>query len=71
MKEPMQISILVTVLLIVTACSDNSVISFTSSPVPFFPQQRDAPNVYMDALLAGELVLVDGCLRVNESDGNS
>lgn len=69
MKEPMQVFILVTVLLIVTACNDIS--ATTSSPIPFFPQQRDAPNVYMDALLAGELVLIDGCLRVNDSDGNS
>lgn len=69
MKEQMQVFIFVAALLIVTACSDNSVT--TSSPVPFFPQQRDAKPDVMSALLVGELALVDGCLRVNDSYGNS
>jgi len=68
MKALKQVFALVTVLL-ATTCSGNSVT--TSLPVPFFPQQRNAPNVYMDALLVGELTLVDGCLRLNDSDGNS
>lgn len=68
MKALKQVFALVTVLL-ATTCSGNSVTA--SLPVPFFPQQRNAPNVYMDALLVGELTLVDGCLRLNDSDGNS
>lgn len=69
MKEHVQLLVFGIVLLIVTACSGNSAI--TASPVPFFPQQKETPNVYMDALLVGELVLVDNCLRINDSDGNS
>lgn len=61
--------ILIPVLLLVTACNDSPVT--TLSPTPFFPQQRDARPDTMSALLVGELVLVDGCLRVNDSDGNN
>jgi hypothetical protein len=37
----------------------------TSTSTPFFPVQKDPhPTVQMTALLKGELVLVNGCLRV-------
>ena len=64
-----QAFVIIIILLIITACSDNP--TNTPSPTPFFPQQRDEPNGSMEALLVGELVLVDGCLRVNDSSGNS
>ncbi len=71
MKAQAQVSIWIAIALLmtITACSDNSVT--TPSPAAFFPQQRDAKPDSMDALLVGELVLADGCLRVNDSDGNS
>lgn len=71
MKMSMYASLYIgyTVLLMATACSGNS--GTASLPDTFFPQQRDTPNVYMEALLVGELTLVDGCLRLNDSDGNS
>ncbi len=37
----------------------------TSTSTPFFPQQKEKPTIYMDAELVGELVLKDGCLRVD------
>ncbi len=38
----------------------------TSISTPFFPQQKENPAIYMDALLVGELVLEDDCLRVGD-----
>lgn len=69
MKKQMQVSTLVIILLIVTACSDKSIT--TSSPAPFFPQQSDPKPDFMDALLVGELVLVDSCLRIMDTDDNN
>lgn len=57
------------VILVVVACSNNS--GHTSSPIPFFPKQKEEPNVYMQADLTGELILVDGCLRINDIDNNN
>lgn len=37
-----------------------------STSTPFFPRQKENPASYMDAKLAGELVLKDGCLRVGD-----
>ncbi|MEA1894957.1 MAG: hypothetical protein U9N36_07125 [Euryarchaeota archaeon] len=38
----------------------------TSSSAPFFPVQKDPkPAGYMEALLVGELVIEDDCLRVD------
>lgn len=69
MKTQIQVSILVTILLIVTACNDNSVA--TSSPALFFPQQRNPQPDFMSALLIGELVVVDSCIRIHDNDGNN
>lgn len=69
MKALKQVCCLVTVLLMTIACNNSSVT--TPSPAPFFPVQKDAKPDFMDALLVGELILVDGCLRLNDSDGNS
>ena len=38
----------------------------TSSSAPFFPVQKDPNLDYMEALLVGELVIEDGCLRVDD-----
>lgn len=46
-------------IIIVSMCIIN-----TPTSAPFFPQQKEKPAIYMDALLVGELVLEDGCLRV-------
>lgn len=46
--------------------SQNGVSVNTSlSQAPFFPVQNPNQTVQMDALLKGELVLVNGCLRVD------
>lgn len=42
-----------------------------SSLVAHFPQQANTPNAYLAALIGGELVLANGCLRVGTADGNS
>ena len=42
----------------------------TSTSTPFFPQQKENPASYMDAELVGELVLKDGCLRVDDKYDN-
>ncbi|GAB4581616.1 MAG: hypothetical protein Fur0022_43650 [Anaerolineales bacterium] len=56
-------------LLILSACGNNS--GATLSPTPYFPQLKEEPNGYATALLMGELMLVDGCLRLDGNDGNS
>jgi hypothetical protein len=38
----------------------------TSSFSPFFPVQNNPNPDYMEALLTGELVIEDGCLRVDD-----
>ena len=59
--------------LIGTTCAGQAASTPTDppSPVSHFPQQINTPNAYMDALIKGQLVLVNGCLRVNDTDGNS
>lgn len=56
-------------LAIVTSCQKS--LADTTSITPFFPQQREAPLVSMNALLAGKLILVKDCLRVQDSDNNN
>ena len=38
---------------------------------PNFPRLREKPNSYMEALLVGELVSENGCLRVRDLDHGS
>jgi hypothetical protein len=38
----------------------------TPTSTPFFPQQKENPAIFMDALLVGELVLEDDCLSVGD-----
>ncbi len=56
-----------------TACTGQTASTPTDPPslVSHFPQQINTPNAYMDALIRGRLVLANGCLRVNDADGNS
>ncbi len=42
-----------------------------SSPLPFFPRQKDPHPDSMAALLVGKLVVADSCIRVNTSTGRS
>jgi len=62
---------LIAVSLAAAACGDRSTTASTSAPAPaiFFPQQKavDGERVSMEALLAGKLALVEGCLYVHES----
>jgi hypothetical protein len=44
MKTWMHVSIFVTILLIFTACQDNSVP--TSTPTPFFIRQKEPQNIF-------------------------
>lgn len=63
--------VLIAVSLAVTACSNKSTTASASDPTPtiFFPKQKavNGERVTMEALLIGELVVVEGCLRVNSS----
>ena len=65
------IGIGIIVSILVTGCVEkkpqNSDSVNTSSSAPFFPVQKDPnPASYMTALLVGELVIEDGCLRVDD-----
>jgi|LGVE01.1.fsa_nt_gb hypothetical protein len=65
------IGIGIIVSILVTGCvekpSQNGGSDNTSSSAPFFPVQNDPnPNCYMTALLVGELVIEDCCLRVGD-----
>jgi hypothetical protein len=42
----------------------------TSLPAVFFFRQKEEPNAYMQALMEGDLVLVDDCLRIGGADGH-
>jgi len=71
------------ILLLVTACTDQYTSTPTSSNqatstpasrsslVAHFPQQINTPSAYNEALVQGELVLINGCLRVNSVNGYS
>ena len=70
MKIQIYESIWVTILLIVvTGCSKN--LGVAPPPVPFFPQQKETPNAFMDALLVGKLELANNCLRVSDQNNKS
>ncbi len=70
MKTKINISIgLLIFLMVLSACGNNS--DATLLPAPYFPQLKDEPNGYPAELLTGELVLVDGCLRLNDNEGTS
>jgi hypothetical protein len=47
--------------------------SFMSPPSygSSFPQRINTPSAYTDALITGELVVTNGCLRVKEKYGNN
>jgi len=52
------------------SCVNNTCVEAdTSSSTPFFPVQNNPSEFRMTALLEGELVLEDGCLRVRVDDG--
>lgn len=55
--------------LLVSACTSQA--TGTLSPISHFPQQINTPNVYMQALIKGELILKNDCLRVSDLHGNS
>lgn len=54
---------------ILTAC--NNTATKTPSLVSSFPQTINTPTVFLEALVMGELMLTNGCLRVNDIDGES
>ena len=64
------IGIGIIVSILVTGCVENPPQNGdsvnNSSSVPFFPVQKDPSPDYMEALLVGELVIEDGCLRVDD-----
>jgi hypothetical protein len=66
-------ALLLTSFLLITSCVSQAANSapLTPSSVAHFPQQMNTPNAYMEALIKGELVLVNGCLRVNDIEGDS
>lgn len=66
------IGIVIIMLIVISGCveepqQDDKPVNI-SSPTPFFPKQSDPNLDAMNALLVGELVLVDGCLRVDDND---
>lgn len=58
-----------TFLILLSACTNQT--TGAPSSISHFPQQINTPNVYMQALIEGELILENGCLRVNDLYGNS
>jgi len=70
-----QLLIPMCIFLMLTACAGQAARVPTSTPVntsslgTHFPQIINTPNAYMEALIKGELVLENGCLRVNGVDG--
>ena len=65
----MMIFSMITIFAVVAfGCNDKSVAN--STPSPFFAQQKELPNVFMQADLTGKLVLVDGCLRLQNNDSS-
>lgn len=63
------LSFAVVVAIAASGCSNKPVVS--PSPVSFFPLQENPNPDTMSALLVGKLVLVNGCLRVNNDEGTS
>lgn len=68
------------VLMLLVACASTAATSdlptathtpdATSLPAVFFFRQKKDPNIYTQALMEGELVLVDDCLRIGGADGH-
>jgi hypothetical protein len=56
------IVILTVSLALLPACGEK-----TPSPTPYFPVQAEVQELGLNALLSGELVLDDGCLRVYDN----
>jgi hypothetical protein len=65
------------IILFVTGCASQATSAPTnSSTSPLsqgssFPQLINTPSAYMDALITGELVVANGCLRVDDKYGNN
>jgi len=65
------------IILLITACARQTTSPpSSSSPSPpshgsSFPQLINTPIAYMDALITGELVATNGCLRVKDKYGNN
>lgn len=65
------------IILLITACTSQATSTASSSSTSptssgsSFPQRINTPSLYMDALLTGELVVINGCLRVKDNYGNS
>ncbi len=57
--------------ILVTATAIGLAPAGNSSPLPFFPRQKDPHPDSMAALLVGKLVVADSCIRVNTSTGRS
>lgn len=61
--------------LIVSACTNHSVITPTNTATiapslgDHFPQLATSQQAYLEALIKGELVLENGCLRISGVDG--
>ena len=61
---------MITIFAVVTfGCNDKSVANSTPVP-PFFAQQREIQNVYMEADLTGKLEIVDGCIRLQNEQSS-
>lgn len=61
--------IAMTIFASITACASKA--TSTPSLISSFPQSINTPSVFYDAVIKGELVLSNGCLRVNDVNGNS
>ena len=65
------------VCIMMAACANQITSAPTNTPtsrsslVSSFPQSITTPSAFYDAVINGELVLSNGCLRVNDTDGNS
>ena len=64
-RTTLHIWLLGTALLSMVACTEPELVN------PNFPQLREKPNSYMEALLEGELVSENGCLRVKNIEHGS
>lgn len=64
-----RLTFLALVCFVMTACA--AVTSDTNVPVVNFPQPVNTPNSFASAYVDGTLALVNGCLRVDTSDGTS
>lgn len=63
-----RIALIFIIFLITISCTNNEATNAPLSGI-HFPQMISTPNAYMEALIKGELVLDNGCLRVRGLDG--